>query len=139
MGSQYTLSLISVTLTDYLVHVIMPCTAIMMNVTSVHRKRLVPSLKPCATHTGGHQINNQSLQLTRYAFEHQHTVIEDYLSSSPKMPVDKSASAPRQSCVLTFSKPTPESFEAALPTLKEESRQYVPTISISQECRSCTC
>ncbi|KAG2339340.1 hypothetical protein BDR05DRAFT_1003446 [Suillus weaverae] len=44
------------------------------------------------------------------------------------MPTDKSASAPRQSCVLTSSKPTIELFEAALPTLKEESRQCIENL-----------
>ncbi|KAG1848912.1 NUDIX hydrolase domain-like protein [Suillus subluteus] len=44
------------------------------------------------------------------------------------MPADKSASAPRQSCVLTFSKPTAELFEAALPTLKEESKQCIENL-----------
>lgn len=44
------------------------------------------------------------------------------------MPTDKSASAPRQPCVLTFSKPTIELFEAALPTLKEESRQCIENL-----------
>ncbi|KAG2740283.1 hypothetical protein P692DRAFT_20840686 [Suillus brevipes Sb2] len=45
------------------------------------------------------------------------------------MPADDSASAPCQShYVPTFSKPTIELFEAALPTLKEESRQCIENL-----------
>ncbi|KAG1762191.1 NUDIX hydrolase domain-like protein [Suillus occidentalis] len=45
------------------------------------------------------------------------------------MPADESICAPRQShYVLTFSKPTIELFEAALPTLKEESRQCIENL-----------
>lgn len=45
------------------------------------------------------------------------------------MPADESASAACQShYVLTFSKPTIELFEAALPTLKEESRQCIENL-----------
>ncbi|KAG1897712.1 NUDIX hydrolase domain-like protein [Suillus fuscotomentosus] len=46
------------------------------------------------------------------------------------MPTDESASAPRQpyDYVRTFSKPTVELFEAALPTLKEESRQCIENL-----------
>jgi hypothetical protein len=67
--------------------------------------------------------------VTRYTFKHDYIVIKDYYSSVPKkMPTDESASAPRQSYVLAFSKPTIELFEAALPTLKEESRQCVLTV-----------
>lgn len=53
-----------------------------------------------------------------------------YLSLLPKMPTDESASAPRQpyDYVRTFSKPTVELFEAALPTLKEESRQCIENL-----------
>lgn len=44
------------------------------------------------------------------------------------MPADKSGSAPCQPRILTFSKPTVELFEAALPTLKEESRQCIENL-----------
>lgn len=80
-----------------------------------------------ATHSSGYQIHNQLEIVTRYAY--QCSVIKDTFPPTEKMPADESICAPRQSpYVLTFSKPTIELFEAALPTLKEESRQCVSPI-----------